>query len=139
MLEEKGLCLGDKCLRLIQFGSGSPNSRRTKSKGSKMQPSLLTATHYCTFRTSRIANQPLRPQSSSKNLISQVAPLSSSYHEIFISVWGQHQRDDDLVTEQWCLFMLQDLVQSVQLSREQGKAVQDRWPGGGKKVSECSR
>lgn len=28
------------------------------------------------------------------------------YHEVFISVWGQHQRDDDLVTEQWCLLML---------------------------------
>lgn len=27
-------------------------------------------------------------------------------HEVFISVWGQHQRDDDLVTEQWCLLML---------------------------------
>lgn len=95
----------------------------------KIQPSLFIATHYSTFRTSRIINQQLCSRSLSKDLISQVVPFSSSYHEIFITVWGQHQRDDDLVTEQWCLFMLQDLVQSVQLSREQGKAVQDRGPG----------
>lgn len=99
---------------------------------------LFIATHYATFRTSRITNQQLCSRSS-KNLISQVAPFSSSYHEIFITVWGQHQWNDDLVTEQWGLFMLQDLVQSVQLSRQQGKAVQDRGPGGGKKVSECSK
>lgn len=103
-----------------------------------MQPLLSTTTHYA-FRTSKITQQQLCSKSSSKNLIFHVEPFSFSYHKIFIAVWGQHQRDDDLVTEQWCLFMLQDLVQSVQLSGEQSKAVQDRGPGGDKKVSECSQ
>lgn len=102
-----------------------------------MQPLLSIATNYSSFRTSKVTQQQLCSKFSSKNLISHTVPFSSSYHEILISVWGQHQRDDNLVTEQWCLFVLQDLVQSIQLSREQGKAVQNRGPGGDKEASEC--
>lgn len=127
----KAFALGARSSGL--FGSSPP------TPGQKARPpkcSLTFTAIYCsTFRTSTITSQQLCSRSLSKNFISQVVPFSSSYHEIFITVWGQHQRDDDLVTEQWCLFMLQHLVQSVQLSREQGKAVQDRGPGGSKKVS----
>lgn len=105
----------------------APQFQKEK-KASIKQPLLSITTHY-TFRTSKITKQQLCPKPSSKNLISHVMPFSSSYHEIFITVWGQHQGDDDLVAEQRCLFMLQDLVQSVQLSREQGEAVQNRRPG----------
>lgn len=52
-----------------------------------------------------------------------------THHDLLIAVWRQQQRDNDLVFQQWRLFIFKHFIECVQLPREQRKIVQHGRPG----------